>query len=62
MSDEKRISAEEDRRFWAQVNADFAALRDDPDAWAENLRERALWDATLLDGLWRTTTPTSSQL
>jgi hypothetical protein len=29
----------------------YAALRADPEAWAAELAERALWDATLLDGL-----------
>jgi hypothetical protein len=26
-------------------------LRADPEAWAEERRERELWDATLMDGL-----------
>lgn len=33
------------------ANAQYAALRADPDAWAEVEAERAIWDATLLDGL-----------
>jgi predicted transcriptional regulator len=33
------------------ANAQYAALRADPEAWAEIEAERALWDATLLDGL-----------
>jgi predicted transcriptional regulator len=34
-----------------EVNASFAALRADPEAWAEEEADRALWDATLADGL-----------
>lgn len=29
----------------------YAALRADPQAWAEELEERKLWDNTLLDGI-----------
>jgi hypothetical protein len=50
---ERLVKQEEERHFWAQVNADFAALRADPEAWAEELHERALWDGTLMDGLER---------
>jgi hypothetical protein len=28
---------------------DFIALRVDPEAWAEELAERSIWDATLAD-------------
>jgi hypothetical protein len=34
-----------------QANAAFARLKQDPQAWAEELAERALWESTLLDGL-----------
>ncbi|MCA9206356.1 MAG: hypothetical protein KDA59_25060 [Planctomycetales bacterium] len=37
--------------FLEQVNRSFAALRDDPKAWAEEQAERRAWDATLADGL-----------
>jgi predicted transcriptional regulator len=33
------------------ANAQYAALRADPEAWAEIEAERAIWDATLADGL-----------
>jgi hypothetical protein len=29
----------------------YAALRADTEAWAEELKERKLWEATLMDGL-----------
>ncbi len=37
--------------FFEQLNADYAALKADPQAWAEELEERRLWEATLGDGL-----------
>lgn len=37
--------------FIEQVNAGYAAMRADPEAWAEELREREAWDQTNLDGL-----------
>lgn len=35
----------------AEMSADYASLRADPKAWAEEERERALRDNTNLDGL-----------
>jgi predicted transcriptional regulator len=37
--------------FFDKLNAGYAALRADPEAWAEFEAERKLWDATLTDGL-----------
>jgi hypothetical protein len=44
---------EEFRRkvFFESLNAGYAALRADPQAWAEELAERQALDATLMDGL-----------
>lgn len=42
---------DEARRYWAQFDADYAALRADPVANAEERQEHALWDTTLMDGL-----------
>ncbi len=39
------------RKFFEAANASYAALRADPQAWAEELAERQRWDATLMDGL-----------
>jgi len=39
------------RCFLDEVNAAYGALRQDPEAWAEIVEERALWDSTLADGL-----------
>lgn len=37
--------------FFEQLNVGYAELRADPQGWAEELQERKLWDATLMDGL-----------
>jgi len=39
------------KHFFDKVNSGYAALRADPASWAEELAERKLWDATLMDGL-----------
>jgi hypothetical protein len=38
-------------QFLDEVNAAYATLRNDPQAWEEELAERALWDRALDDGL-----------
>lgn len=38
-------------RFFEQMNAAYAALRADPEAWQQELEERAAWDVTLMDGI-----------
>ncbi|MDQ6833441.1 MAG: hypothetical protein M3008_08580 [Chloroflexota bacterium] len=48
---QRLLKEEEERRYWAQFVADFAALRADPAAWAEELHERSVLDGTLMDGL-----------
>ncbi len=35
--------------FLQQMNAGFARLREDEDAWREELAERGEWDTTLAD-------------
>jgi hypothetical protein len=37
--------------FFHSVNAAYARLRKQPEAWKEYVREIEEWDATLLDGL-----------
>jgi predicted transcriptional regulator len=39
------------QHFLEMANIEYAALRADPKAWAEELEERRLWDASLLDDL-----------
>jgi hypothetical protein len=38
-------------RFLHAANGDFEALQRDPKAWKDELRERALWEQALADGL-----------
>jgi len=45
------IEAYEAQAFWQQVSRAYAAQRADPQAWAEEQAERALWESTLGDGL-----------
>jgi hypothetical protein len=45
------VEAYRRQRILEQANAAFAALRQDPAAWAQEQAERAEWDATLGDGL-----------
>jgi hypothetical protein len=47
----KAVETYRRRAFLEGLNADFAALRNDPEAWAEEQAERAAWDATLADDL-----------
>lgn len=48
---EKALSEYEKTQFFDALNAAFAALKADPEAWAEELRERRLSENTLMDGL-----------
>jgi hypothetical protein len=43
----KALEAYRRKLFFEQLNAGYAELRADPEAWAEYLAERRLWDATL---------------
>lgn len=47
----KAVEAYRRRAFLEGVNADFAALRNDRRAWAEEQSERAAWNATVGDDL-----------
>ena len=47
----KAVEAYRRQAFLEGVNADFAALRNDRRAWAEEQAERAAWDATMADDL-----------
>jgi len=47
----KAVAEYRKRQILAQGNLAYAALRADPAAWAEELEERAAWEATVADGL-----------
>ena len=38
-------------RFLGTVNRGYAAVREDPAAWASVMEERVAWEGVLLDGL-----------
>jgi hypothetical protein len=38
-------------RLFQQADAAYEALRADPEAWRQELEERAMWDVTLMDGI-----------
>ena len=44
-------SAARRKKLIQASNEAYAKLRRNPKAWKEELEERALWDATLADGL-----------
>lgn len=48
---DKALDAYRRQVFFDRLNAGYAELRADPEAWAEHLAERKEWDATLMDGL-----------
>ncbi|MGH9836056.1 MAG: toxin-antitoxin system protein [Blastocatellia bacterium] len=48
---EKAVEQYQRRRFLEGLNQDFKALKEDPQAWQEEMEERAAWDKTLLDGV-----------
>ena len=48
---DKAVGEYRRKRFLEAANAEYAALRADPEAWAEYQKELALWDGTLMDGL-----------
>lgn len=43
------LNALERDRFFERMDAGYAELRADPDAWAAEQAERAAWDNTLCD-------------
>ena len=46
---EKAVEAYRRQRLFEQANAAYAALRSDPEAWAEEQDERGAWEGTLAD-------------
>jgi hypothetical protein len=50
---DKALDAYRRKVFFEQLNAGYAELQADPEAWDAREAERKLWDATLMDGLDR---------
>jgi predicted transcriptional regulator len=48
---EKAVEAYRRERFFVELDEAYAALQNDPEAWSEELAERAAWEITLADGL-----------
>jgi hypothetical protein len=41
------VEVYERKLFWEQVNREYVALRKDPKAWKQELRERATWHSRI---------------
>ena len=48
---DKAIETYRRQLFLEEINQAYAVLREDPKAWSQVEKERAVWDATLKDGL-----------
>jgi hypothetical protein len=48
---ERAVKDYYNKQFWKSANEGWEKLRSDPVAWQEELEERRLWEATLMDGL-----------
>ena len=48
---EKAVEQYRRRRLFEQLDASYAKLQEDPEAWQSLQDERRVWDATLGDGL-----------
>jgi len=46
----KEVKEHRRKKFFQELRSGFAALKNNPDQWAEELKERALFDNTLADG------------
>jgi hypothetical protein len=48
---EKAVREYYREKYWEEVDAGYARLRADSEAWAEYQEELRTWDCTLMDGL-----------
>ena len=48
---EKSIEYYRRQKFLKEINAAYAILRQDSEAWKATKQERSQWDATISDGL-----------
>jgi hypothetical protein len=48
---ENALKVYRQKAFFESMNAGYAELQADPEAWAEHEAERKLWETTLMDGL-----------
>lgn len=47
---DKAVEIYRRERFLQEVNRAYASLRDDKQAWQDELEDRRVWDVTLADG------------
>jgi predicted transcriptional regulator len=48
---EAAVKEYQEKRFWEEYYAGYAALKADPKKWAEYQEDIGAWDVTLADGL-----------
>ena len=48
---ESAVREYQTKRYWEESHAEYAALRADPEKWANYQKEIEAWDVTLGDGL-----------
>jgi hypothetical protein len=48
---DEAIERQRREKFLRDANADYSALKRNPEGWEEELKERSLWEQTLSDGL-----------
>jgi predicted kinase len=48
---DQAVEAYRRQSFLEALNADFAALKAQPEKWADEQEERKIWEQTLADGL-----------
>jgi hypothetical protein len=48
---DKAIEQYRKQKFLEEANQAYTALRNNPEAWAGEIKEREAWDVTLADGL-----------
>jgi predicted transcriptional regulator len=48
---EEAVREFEIKKYWEEYYADYAALKANPEAWADFQEELSAWDCTLADGL-----------
>jgi hypothetical protein len=48
---ERALDEYQKNRFFESLGASFAALKNDPQAWAEEQQERRAWENTLTDDI-----------
>jgi predicted transcriptional regulator len=48
---ERMLAEYRKKRYWEKANTAYKKLKEDPEAWREELEERKAWEATLSDDL-----------